>query len=268
MIPTMDVARTQMKIAESETLRLAPIGPGLPGTYVSPDVLRSTTGRTLGARPGASSSTPSPDVGVDGGVVRGLAAALRETADSFVGCGSGDAWCHAGSYRLTATALEGLRLNEYGRYDPRRVRSLLSALGPDRIAYQDTRIVSGRSPLAAAMGGYTIARLIADIDGGRYSAPSSTPSSADVNAGLLRSRDFVLRSGGGVSPSEQPTGGGMMSPMPMPTLSPEEMERLRAGVGLPAGTASDFFRGLSFGQIAGGITGFAVGLGLLLLRRK
>ncbi len=150
MIPTMDVARTQMKIAENETLRFAPIGPGLPGTYVSPDVLRSTTGRTLGARPGV---------------------------------------------------------------------------------------------------------------------PNSTPSSADVNAGLLRSRDFVLRSGGGVSPSEQSTGGAM-SPMPMPTLTPEEMERLRASAGLPTGTASDFFRGLSFGQIAGGITGFAVGLGLLLLRRK
>lgn len=163
MIPTMDVARTQMKIAESETLRLAPIGPGLPGTYVSPDVLRSTTGRTLGPRSGV---------------------------------------------------------------------------------------------------------------------PSSTPSSADVNAGLLRSRDFVLRSSGGVSPSEQPTGGGMMSPMPMPTLTPEEMERLRASAGratpIPGGDISrcpgltqiECLWALYGAKVLSAGAGFAVGLGLLLLRRK
>lgn len=146
-IPTMKVENTRMRIAQEETLRLAPAGPGLPGSFVSSSALRTTTGR-------------------------------------------------------------------------------------------------GSSTTAA-------------------SGSSLTPGSGSLTSSLTRSRDFILRSGGDVAPAEQPTGAGIM-----PTLSAEEMDALRARAGLPPISSSDFMQGLTFGQIAGAAVGFAVGLGLLLLRRK
>lgn len=254
-VPTMKVENTRMRIAQEETLRLAPAGPGLPGSFMSSSALRNAgSGRSAGG-----AGTQRIDVGVDPAIVGQMAAGIYNAAQSIIGC-SGEAWCHKGSYELVSSALRTLRPNTFGLLTPERVRATLLALGPERTEWVDRAL--------ARNGTMTIAQLVADIDAGRYAgrAVSTGPSldASALSAGLMRSQDFVLRSGGDVAPSSQPTGTGIM-----PTLSAEEMDRLRAQAGLgPTSTASDFMQGLSFGQIAGAITGFAVGLGLLLLRRK
>lgn len=59
-IPKQDVARTRMKIVENETLRLAPAGPGLPGTFISSAALRDVSGRGSSTTASSGSSlTPS-----------------------------------------------------------------------------------------------------------------------------------------------------------------------------------------------------------------
>jgi hypothetical protein len=102
-----------------------------------------------------------------------MAAAIRELASGIVGCAPGDPTCQKAAYNLVASALASLRLNEFGRYDAARVGATLRALGQDRLLFVD-RVISGasggrgRSPLAAAMGGYTPTKLLADIAAGRF----------------------------------------------------------------------------------------------------
>lgn len=55
---TAPVSVVQRQIIANETLRIAAPGPGLPGSYVAPSVLRDTVGRIVGARPGVT-DTPN-----------------------------------------------------------------------------------------------------------------------------------------------------------------------------------------------------------------
>lgn len=59
--PALSVAKTQMSIVNNETLRIAPPGPGLPGAYVAPSVLRDTVGRVTGGRLGVPAQSLAPD---------------------------------------------------------------------------------------------------------------------------------------------------------------------------------------------------------------
>jgi hypothetical protein len=253
-IPRRDVAITRTNIRREETLRFAPAGPGLPGSFISSSSLRAGGGST-------SASTRMVDVGVDPETIGHMAAGIWNAAQTIVGC-SGESWCRKGSYVLVSTALRQLRPNAWGLLDPRMVRGTLRSLDDAQIDWVDLTL--------ARNGVTTIRGMISAIDSGQYAGRAESPSSgtgaaATIRDGLMRSRDFILRSGGDVAPSEQPTGTGVV-------MSEEEMNRLREGAGLPpvpdASSTSDFLQGLSFGQIAGAVTGFAVGLGLLLLRRK
>lgn len=170
---TTTIAPTQFAPTASKVIAAPKTTFAVAPTYVS-------TPGTVSASP----STPMVDVGVDGGIVRSLASALDEIAGSIVGC-AGEAWCQKGSYSLVAAALRALRLNQYGRYDPRLVKSTLLALGPERIAYVDRSLTGARSGAKAAMGGYTVSALIADIDRGRYDGRAAPPPVSNVGKALL-----------------------------------------------------------------------------------
>lgn len=162
----------------SATTTIAPtqFAPAAPGVIAAPKATFAAAPISLSASGTVSRppATPMIDVGVDGGIVRSLASALREISSDIVGC-SGEPWCHKGSYGLVASVLDALRLNQFSRYDPRLVKSTLLALGPERIAYADRSLTGARSGAKAAMGGYTVSALIADIDRGRYAGRAAPP---------------------------------------------------------------------------------------------
>ena len=198
---------TALKPAATTTVTSTQLAPTAPKVITSPTATFVAT-PTYVSTPGtvsASPSTPMVDVGVDGGIVRSLASALDEIAGSIVGC-AGEAWCQKGSYSLVAAALRALRLNQYGRYDPRLVKSTLLALGPERIAYVDRSLTGARSGAKAAMGGYTVSALIADIDRGRYAGRAAPPPPvSNIGKALLSGAMKTAASATNVATKTAPT---------------------------------------------------------------
>jgi len=83
--PTTRVEKTQMSIVSNETLRIAAPGPGLPGSYVPPSVLRDTTGRTSGVRAGIPSPSAIPTTSAGAGLFDRMAAKLPGAGSSGSG---------------------------------------------------------------------------------------------------------------------------------------------------------------------------------------
>jgi hypothetical protein len=59
--PTRQATITKTAIRNEETLRTAAMGPGLPGSYLSPNQLRDVTGRIVGAREAVRATSLAPD---------------------------------------------------------------------------------------------------------------------------------------------------------------------------------------------------------------
>lgn len=250
--PAAMVTQVRAGISRAETLRMAAPGPGLPVTSGDPSLMT--------------------------GIVRALQAHLDALGTGGWWVGADRNWAVAGR-----DALAGLALDANGHYSATAVRDAILSMPSAVRGRLDSNISGSSLSTARALAGYTTARLLSDIAAGRYTRAMSS-SGGGLNPGALRDvggRTAGGGSGGSVDADSLvdrlrsfPGGGGGPGPITtdiMPTVTPEQLDAIRHGEPVPMrqdGTVADFMRGVSFGQIAGAVTGFALGLGLLLLRKR
>lgn len=260
--PGAQVQQTRLAISNNETLRFA-----TPGTLLP-----------VAGNPGALT-----------GIVLALKAHLEYLASGWW-AGADRNWA-----QTSAAALGALVPNEAGHYDPGQVRAAVMGIPSAVRGRLDATISGGGSETARRLVGYTTARLISDIDAGRYRAttiptpsairdttgrtsgpraglplPNATPNTTTSSTGSSLFDRMSARMPGASAAAPIPYEGGMD-----PTgvrLTPEQYAEA-TGVPLPPAVARQLtplgtWWAENSARVLGSAVGFALGFAILRWRAR